>query len=102
MGGAGRQRCEETFRFQHGSKVQHLSEVSEDIEMEWLLFRTAMILSAVESCGRKRHRMAAVSEKRTVWWNQDDKEVIQAKKNAFKALLQNRSSFDLQSWYSEA
>ena len=45
--------------------------------------------------------MAVGSEKRTPWWNQDVKETIQAKKDAFKALLQNRSSSDLQSRYSE-
>ena len=81
---------------------QQLSEVSEDIEMEWSLFRTAIISSAVESCGRKRLRMAGGSEKRTPWWNQDVKETIQAKNDAFKALLQNRSSSDLQFRYSEA
>ena len=77
------------------TKFQQLSEVSEDIEMEWSLFRTAMISSAVESCGRKRLRMAAGSETRTPWWNQDVKEAIRAQKDEFKALLQNRSSSDL-------
>ena len=47
-------------------KFLQLSELSEDIEMEWSLFRTAMILSAVESCGRKRLRMAAGSEKKNI------------------------------------
>ena len=42
------------------------------------------------------------SEKRTPWWNQDVKEAIRAKKDAYKALLQNRSALDLQSWYLEA
>ena len=46
--------------------------------------------------------MAGDSEKRTPWWNQEIKEAIRAKKDAFKALLQNRSSSDLQSRYSEA
>ena len=46
--------------------------------------------------------MAASSKKRTLWWNQDVKEAIRAKKHALKALLQNRSSSDLQSLYSEA
>ena len=55
-----------------------------------------MVSSAVESCGRKWLRMEAGSEKRTPWWNQDVIEVIRAKKDAFKALLQNRSSSDLQ------
>ena len=54
-----------------------------------------------ESCERKRLRMAAYREKRTSWWNQDVEEAIRAKKDAFKALLQNRSSSDLQSRYSE-
>ena len=87
------------FALRMVAKFQQLSEVSKDIEMERSLFRTAMISSAVESCERKRLRMAVGSEKRTPWWNQDIKEAIQAKKDAFKALLQNRSSSDLQSRY---
>ena len=69
------------------AKLQQLPDVSEDIEMEWLLFRTAMNSLAVESCGRKRIRVAASSEKKIPWWNQDIKETIRAKKDAFKALL---------------
>ena len=42
------------------------------------------------------------SEKRTPWWNQEVKEAIRAKKDAFKAWLQDRSSSDLQFWYTEA
>ena len=54
--------------------------------MEWSLFRTAMISSAVESCGHKRFRLAVGNEVRTPWWNQDVKEAIRAKKDAFKVL----------------
>ena len=36
------------------------------------------------------------------WWNLDVKEAIRAKKDAFMALLQNKSTSDLQSRYSEA
>ena len=46
--------------------------------------------------------MASGSEKRTPWWNQEVKEAIRAKKDAFKAWLQDRSSSDLQSRYNEA
>ena len=47
------------------TKFQQLPEVSEDIKIEWsLLFQTAMIPSAVESCGRKQRRMAADNEKK--------------------------------------
>ena len=85
------------------SKFRQLPDVSEDIEKEWLLFRsTAIISSAAESCGRKRLRVAGDGEKRTPWWNQEVKEAIRAKKDAFKAWLQNRSSSDLQSRYTEA
>ena len=88
------------FASSMAAKFQQLPVVSEDIEMECSLFRTAMISSAVESCGQKQLRMARGSEKRTPWWNKDVT-VIRAKKDAFKALLQNRSLPDLQSRYSE-
>ena len=77
-------------------------DVSEDIEKEWLRFRSAITSLAAESCGRKRLRVAGDSEKRTPWWNQEVKEAIGAKKYAFKAWLQDRSSSDLQFRYTEA
>ena len=55
------------------SKFTVLPDVSEDIEKEWSLFKSAIISSAVECCGQKRLRVAAGSEKRTPWWNQDVK-----------------------------
>ena len=75
-------------------KCKQLPDPSEDIETEWTLFKLALISSAVECCGQKRIRVAV--EKRTPWWNQDVKIAIQAKKEAFKALLQNRNSPELQ------
>ena len=78
------------------AKFRKLPDVSEDIEMEWSLFRSAIILSTAECCGRKRLRLAASCEKRTPWWNQDLKEAIRAKKDAYKSLLRNRSALDLQ------
>ena len=80
----------------------HFTILSTDVEKEWLLFRSAIISSTAESCGRKRLRVAGDSEKRTPWWNQEVKEAIRAKKDAFKAWLQDRSSSDLQSRYTEA
>ena len=84
------------------SKFRQLPDVSEDIEKEWLLFTSTIILSAAESCERKRLRVAGDSEKRTPWWNQEVKEAIRTKKDVFKAWLQDRSSSDLQSRYTEA
>ena len=67
------------------SKFRQLPDLSENIEKEWLLFRSAIILSAAESCERKRLRVAGDREKRTPWWNQEVKEALRAKKDAFKA-----------------
>ena len=61
-----------------------------------------MISLAVESSERKRFSMAAGNEKRTPLIEPRCKKAIPAKKDAFKALLKNRSSFDLQSRYCEA
>ena len=63
------------------SKFRQLPDVSEDIEKERLLFRSAIISSAAESCGRKRLRVEGDSEKRTLWWNQEVKDAIRAKKD---------------------
>ena len=51
-------------------------QLFEDIEKEWVLFRSAIISSAAESCGRKRLRVAGDSKKRTPWWNHEVKEAI--------------------------
>ena len=48
------------------SKFRQLPDVSQDIEKEWLLFRSAIISSAAESCGQKRLRVAGDSEKRNL------------------------------------
>ena len=85
MEGFGGQRSKKAVCIQYiSSKFRQLPDVSEDIEREWLLFRSAIILSAAESCGRKRLRVAGDSEKRTPWWNQEVKEAIRAKKDALK------------------
>ena len=91
------------FAFSILSKFRQLPDVSEDIEKEWLLFRSAIISSAAESCGRKRLKVAGDSEKRKPWWNQEVKEAMQTKVDALKACwLQDRSSSDLQFRYTEA
>ena len=84
------------------SKLRQLPDASKDIEKEWLLFRSAIISTAAESCRGKRLRVAGGSEKKRPWWNQKVNEAVRTMKDAFKALQQNRSSFDLQSRYTEA
>ena len=93
-------------REQFASTISHnfkqLPDISEDIETKWLLFRSAIISTAAKSCGRKRLSVAGDSKKRTRWCSQEVKKAIRAKKDAFKALLQDRSSSDLQYRYTEA
>ena len=62
------------------------------------LFRLSLLLSSVKLSSR----VPGDGEKRTPWWNQEVKEAIRVKKDAFKAWLQDRSSSDLQSRYTEA
>ena len=45
------------------SKFRQLPDVSEDIEKKWLLFRSAIISSAAESCGQKWLRVGSDSKK---------------------------------------
>ena len=84
------------------SKFWQLADVSKDIEKEWLLLRSAIIISASESCGQKRLKVAVDSEKRTPWWNQKVKGAIRAKRDPFKALLLDRSTSDLHFRCTEA
>ena len=93
MGGFGGQRSKETVCIQYiiYCNFRQLPNVSEDIKKEGLLFRSAIISSAAESSGQKRLRVAGDSDKRTLRWNQEVKETIRAKKDAFKSLLQDRS-----------
>ena len=84
------------------SKLKELPISIEDIEIEWRLFRRAVIRSASNCCGRKRVEGTKSIEKITSWWNQQVKEAIRAKKVAYKAWLANKSSVELRLQYSEA
>ena len=66
------------------------------------MFRTAVITSATNCCGRKRVGGTKSSKKRTPWWNQQVKEAIRAKKMAYKAWLANKLSLELRLQYSQA
>ena len=75
---------------------------TEDIETEWCLFRTTVIASATNCCGRKRVGGTKGSEKRTPSWNQEVKKAVRAKKVAHKAWLAAKSSVEHRSLYAEA
>ena len=49
------------------SKFKELRTSTEDMETKWCLFRTTVITSATNCCGRKRVGGTTSSEKRTPW-----------------------------------
>ena len=85
-----------TFASKVASLFREPLDNTEDVEIEWDLFKSAVITSAAASCGCKHVGGQMGSEKRTAWWNQEVKEAIHAKKTAFKAWLTNMSSEQLQ------
>ena len=64
------------------SKFRLLLEISRDTDLEWSLFQTAMILSAVESCQKNSGIEWRREVRRTPWWNQDV-QAIRAKQDSF-------------------
>jgi len=87
LGGIEDKEVRKQFASSMTAKFRRLPDESEGIEKEWLLFRSAIIALAVECCRQERPRVTGVSEKRTPWWNQDVKEAIRAKKDAFKSVV---------------
>ena len=91
-----------TFASKVASLFREPPDYTENVEIEWDLFESTVIISAAASCDCKRVGGQMGSEKKTVWWNQEFKEAICAKKTAFRAWLTNKSSKQLQLRYSVA
>ena len=85
-------KAKHTFASEVASLFRELPDFTEDVETEWDLFKSAVIMSAATSCGCKCVGGQTGSEKRTAWWNQEIKEAIRAKKTVFRAWLTNKSS----------
>ena len=83
------------FASSMSSKFRRLTGASEDIDKQWLLFRSAIISSVAESYGRKRLGVAGDGEKSTLWWNQEVKEAIRAKKDKKCSLANTRASIEI-------
>ena len=84
------------------SVFRELPDYTEDIEIEWELFKLTVITYAAVSCGCKRVGAQMGSEKITGWLKQEVKEAIYAKNTAFRAWLRNKSSEQLCLQYSAA
>ena len=62
------------------SKFRQLLDVFEDIEKEWLLFRSALISSAAESCGRKQLKWWAIVRKEHLGGTKSLKKLFEQRK----------------------
>lgn len=67
-------------------KFSQIPSHEADVESEWLLFRTAIVGAAMESCGVKRVGPPA-GQKRTAWWTDEVRVVINEKKTAYRTWI---------------
>ncbi|CAF3168871.1 unnamed protein product [Rotaria sp. Silwood2] len=66
-----------------------------DSESEWLLFRTAVIGAAADTCGLKRLGLVN-GQKRTAWWTEEIRKIINNKKTAYRTWVQQPT---LHNWH---
>ena len=97
-----RQKGERQFGNKIAFLFRELPDYTEDVETEWDLFKSEIIISAAASCGCKRVGVKWVVQTKTAWLNQKVKEAIRANKTAFRVWLTNKSSEKLRLWYSVA
>ena len=71
------------------------AENSEDIESIWEDYKEIIIKSATEVCGKK---VIGGSKKMTAWWNEDVKEKIKEKKDAWKKYLSSQRQEDKENY----
>jgi len=71
---------------------QELLECTADVEMEWKLFKAGVASTSARVFGRKRIGGASNDKKVNPWWNQGEKDAIQAKKVDYKAWFQNKAA----------
>jgi len=62
---------------------------SESVETEWKWFKDAVLRNAREVCGMRK--VGGGTMKGSEWWNDEIRELVNEKRNAFEVWLQNRS-----------
>ncbi|CAF3333272.1 unnamed protein product [Rotaria sp. Silwood2] len=67
-----------------------------DMESEWLLFRKTIIDAAAETCGLKRIGLVN-GQKKTAWWTEEIRKIINKKKTAYRNWLQQQTS---ENWHN--
>jgi len=77
----------EDFQARIRERQSCVPPVCDDIEIEWSLFRAAVVEAAISSCGLKRVGVAHGGGVRTPWWTPEVRASVAAKKVAFLAWL---------------
>jgi len=81
--------------------LRELPECTADADVEWRLFKANIASSGVWVCRRKLLSVTNNGKKLTPQWNQEEKDVIQAKKVTYEARLQDKADSSLQLRYAE-
>ena len=79
------------------SKLRDTSELQEveDIESAWRIYKNTLTEAAEEVCSQKT---IGGKEKRTQWWNEEVKQKVKEKKEAWKKYLNSKSQEDLENY----
>ncbi|CAF4821140.1 unnamed protein product [Rotaria sp. Silwood1] len=75
----------------------HLPSKETDIELEWFLFRTALMEAAAEACGTKQIGFQH-GQKKTAWWNEQVRKAISEKKTAYRQWIQRQTPENWQNY----
>ncbi|CAF1534892.1 unnamed protein product [Adineta ricciae] len=93
----GDAEIKEKFAKTVDQKYSQLPTYEGDSELEWLLFRTAILGAAADTCGVKRIG-STNGQKRTAWWTEEIRKVVNQKKAAYKKWIQQPTSNNWQNY----
>lgn len=65
---------------------------------EWSIFKTAMLNTLTEICGKKKVNQDNKNKKRTLWWNNNVMEAIQTKKILFQTWAKSKAPVDYEAY----
>ncbi|CAF3749773.1 unnamed protein product [Rotaria sp. Silwood1] len=85
------------FAKEVNQRYSQLPSKETDIELEWFLFRTALMEAAAEACGTKQIGFQH-GQKKTAWWNEQVRKAISEKKTAYRQWIQRQTPENWQNY----
>lgn len=76
-------------------KLQTINQENTTIDQKWEIFKTAILESAEEVCGRVK---IGQRKKRTPWWNETVRQVVKEKKQAWKKYQKSKTEQNRQEY----